>query len=312
MKVDLSIIIVNWNGGDYLGRCLDSLAKYPPSVAHEVIVVDNASTDGSCELLQSYKDVRLIANAENVGFGRANNQAFKVSDAPLLFLLNSDAEIHEKTIDTLIATIGESDRIGAVGPRFLNSDGTVQPSVWRNPPTPWEMIMIAGLYRLMPKRQRGKRLLGYHWDHSHRLSVRMLSAAALLVKRKVIEQIGGFDERFHMYGEDVEFALRMVRSGWLMLFEPKATITHHGGKSSDKRWDELEKRTMVYQGFFRFQRIHLSRSAALANLITGYGLTTLRQAWLTLRRRPREENSLARRLYGDELRKMLFIAKPNT
>lgn len=300
---------MNWNGGDYLRRCLDSLAKYPPSVPHEVMVVDNASTDGSHEFPRSYKDIRLILNTENLGFGRANNQAFKVTDAPLLFLLNSDAEVHEKTLDTLIATINESEKIGAVGPRFLNTDGTVQPSVWRNPPTPWEMIMIAGLYKLVPKRQRGKSLLGYHWDHSHRLSVRMLSAAALMVKRKVIEEIGGFDERFHMYGEDVEFALRMVRSGWLMLFEPKATITHHGGKSSDKRWGELEKRAMVYEGFFRFQRIHLSRGAAVANLMTGYGLATLRQVWLTLRRRPLEENRLVRRLYGDELLRMLSAEK---
>lgn len=304
MKVELSIIIVNWNGGDYLRRSLDSLAKYPPSVPYEVIVVDNDSTDGSHELLRSYKDVRLILNTENLGFGRANNQAFKVSDAPLLFLLNSDAEVHENTLDTLIATINESEKIGAVGPRLLNTDGTLQPSVWRNPPTSWEMIVIAfGLYKLLPKRQRGERLLGYHWDHSHRLSARMISAAALLLKRKVLEDVGGFDERFHMYGEDNEFSLRMVRSGWLLLFEPKATVTHHAAKSSEKRWSELERRAMIYEGSFRLQRIHLSRSAVLANLITGYGLATLRGAWLTLRRRPREENRMIRRLYSDELRR---------
>jgi len=301
---------VNWNGGDYLRRCLDSLAKYPPTVPHEVIVVDNASTDGSNEFLRSFKDIRLILNTENLGFGRANNQAFKVSDAPLLFLLNSDAEVHEKTLDTLIATINESEKIGAVGPRLLNTDGTLQPSVWRNPPTPWEMIVTSfGLYKLLPKRQRGKRLLGYHWDHSHRLSARMISGAALLLKRKVLEDVGGFDEHFHMYGEDNEFSLRIVRSGWLMLFEPKAAVTHHAAKSSEKRWSELERRAMIYEGSFRLQRIHLSRSAALANLVTGYGLTTLRQGWLTLRRRPREENSLVRRLYGDELRHMLSADK---
>lgn len=311
LKVEISIIIVNWNGGDYLRRSLDSLAKYPPSVPYEVIVVDNDSTDNSRELLRSYKDVRLILNKENLGFGKANNQAFKVSDAPLLFLLNSDAEVHENTLDTLIATINESEKIGVVGPRLLNTDGTLQPSVWRNPPTAWEMIMIAfGLHKLLPKRQRGKRLLGYYWDHSHRLSARMLSGAALLLKRKVLDHVGGFDERFHMYGEDNEFALRVVRSGWLMLFEPNATVTHHAAKSTEKRWGKSGRLAKNYEGFFRLQRIHLSRSTALANLLTGYGLATLRQAWLTLRRRPREENRLVRRLYGDELRKTLSIAKP--
>ena len=313
LKVELSIIIVNWNGGEYLRRSLDSLVKYPPSVPYEVIVVDNNSTDGSSELPRSYKDVRLILNRENLGFGRANNQAFKISDAPLLFLLNSDAEVHERTLDTLIATIGENEKIGAVGPRLLNTDGTLQPSVWRNPPTSWEMIVTAfGLHKLLPKRQRGKRLLGYHWDHSHRLSARMISGAALLLKRKVLEDVGGFDERFHMYGEDNEFSLRMVRSGWLMLFEPKATVTHHAAKSSEQRWIELERRAMIYEGSFRLQRIHLSRSAVLANLITGYGLATLREAWLTLLRRPREENRLVRRLYADELRKTLSASKPTT
>ncbi len=312
MQSDLAIIIVNWNGGDFLRRCLASLDQFPPQVQYTIVVVDNASSDGSREWLDSLGDrIRLIANKENVGFGRANNQAFSATDAPLLFLLNSDAEVHEGTLDTLVATINESEKIGAVGPRLLNTDGTLQPSVWRNPPSPGEMIVIAfGLFRLLPKRQR-ESLLGIHWDHSHRLSAHMLSAAALLLKRKVIEDVGGFDERFHMYGEDNELALRMVRSGWLMLFEPKATVTHHAGKSTERRWSDLEKLAKKYEGFFRLQRIHLSRGAAVANLMTGYGLATIRQVWLTLRRRPLEENRLVRRLYGDELRQMLSATKPN-
>jgi GT2 family glycosyltransferase len=172
------------------------------------------------------------------------------------------------------------------------------------------MVVIAfGLYKFLPKRQR-ESLLGIHWDHSHRLNARMLSAAALLLKRAVLEDVGGFDERFHMYGEDNEFALRVVRSGWLMLFEPKATVTHHAGKSTAQRWGEMEKLTKKYEGFFRLQRIHLSRRAAVANLVTGYGLATLRHLWLTLRGRPVEENRLVRSLYGGELRQMLSGARP--
>lgn len=166
MQSDLAIIIVNWNGGDFLRRCLASLDQFPPQVQYTIVVVDNASSDGSRDWLDSLGDrIRLIANKENVGFGRANNQAFAATDAPLLFLLNSDAEVHEGTLDTLVATINESEKIGAVGPRLLNTDGTLQPSVWRNPPSPGEMIVIAfGLFRLLPKRQR-ESLLGIHWDH---------------------------------------------------------------------------------------------------------------------------------------------------
>ena len=311
MTVDLAIIIVNWNGGDFLRRCLDSLAQFPPMARHEVIVVDNASTDGSRELLQSHKNVRLIANSENAGFGRANNQAFAASDSPLLFLLNSDAEVHQGAIDKLIATIRADEKIGAVGPRLVNPDGSLQPSVWRNPLTPFEMIVTAlRLHKLLPRRLRASLLLGFHWDHSHRRSVPMLSGAALMVRRRMIDDVGGFDERFHMYGEDSEWALRMVRGGWLMLFEPTATVTHHVGKSSANRWTDLEKREREYKGFFQLQRLHFTRRFALANLLTGYGLSLIRHAWLALRRQPRAENSLVRRLYRDELRHYFAAEKP--
>ena len=310
MTPDLSIIVVNWNGGEFLQRCLDSIARFPPTVPYEVIVVDNASTDGSREMLKSHKEVRLIANTENLGFGRANNQGFASSNAPLLFLLNSDAEVHQGAIDTLIATIREDEKIGAVGPRLINTDGSLQPSVWRNPLTPFEMIVTAlGLHRLLPRRLRANLLLGFHWDHSERRSVQMLSGAALLVNRKVIDEVGGFDERFHMYGEDNEWALRIVRAGWLLLFEPEATVLHHSGKSTANRWTDLEKRKRVYEGFFRMQRLHFSRTHALANLLTGYGLSIIRQAWLTLRRQPLEEARLVRRLYKDELKNFLTRKK---
>ena len=311
MTPDLSIIVVNWNGGDFLQRCLDSVAKFPPAVPYEVIVVDNASTDGSREFLQSRKEVRLIANSENVGFGRANNQAFAASESPLLFLLNSDAEVHAGAIDALIATMREDEKLGAVGPRLINPDGSLQPSVWRNPLTPFEMIVTAfQLHRLFPRRLRANLLLGFHWDHSHRRSVQMLSGAALMVRRKMIDDVGGFDERFHMYGEDSEWALRMVRGGWLMLFEPVATVTHHVGKSSANRWTDLEKREREYKGFFQLQRLHFTRRLAVANLLTGYGLSLLRHAWLSLRRQPRAENTLVRTLYRDELRRYFSDEKP--
>ena len=308
MTPDLAIIIVNWNGGDFLGRCIESVANFPPQLNYEVVVVDNASTDGSREWLKSLgQRVHLIANEENLGFGRANNQAFASSNAPLLFLLNSDAEVHEGAIDRLIATMREDKKIGVVGPRLLNTDGSLQPSVWRNPLTPFEMIVTAlRLYKLIPSRLRANLLVGFHWDHSHRRSVRMLSGAAVLVNRKVIDDVGGFDERFHMYGEDNEWALRIVRAGWLLLFEPEATVTHHSGKSSSNRFTDLEKRKREYEGFFQLQRLHLSRPHAIANLLTGYGLSLIRQAWLTLRRQPVEETRLVRRLYKDELHNFLF------
>ena len=308
MQHDLAIIIVNWNGGDFLRRCLDSFDRFPPGLDYEVVVVDNASTDGSREWLQAQGErVRLIANDDNAGFGRANNQAFAATEAPLLFLLNSDAEVYEGAIDRLIATINEDERIGAVGPRLVNSDGTLQPSVWRNPLTPFEMIATSlRLYKLIPRRLRGELLLGFHWDHGQRRHASMLSGAALLVRRKMIDAVGGFDERFHMYGEDVDWSMRIVRGGWWMVFEPDATVLHHQGKSTAMRWNSLEKRQKEYEGFFRFQRLHLSRRQAIANLTTGYALSLARKAWLTLRRQSLEETRLVQELYARELRNTIF------
>src|SRR2546423_7431704 len=151
MPVELSIIIVNWNGGELLRRSLESVAAHPPRCPYEIVVVDNASTDGSREWLMSLgAGVRLILNEENQGFGRGNNQAFAATEAPLLFLLNSDAEVHAGAIDALVETINSDERIGVTGPRLINPDGTLQASVWRNPVTPFETVAnTLRLYKLM-------------------------------------------------------------------------------------------------------------------------------------------------------------------
>ena len=299
---ELAIIVVNWNGGELLKRCLNSVRTFPPGASFELLVVDNSSTDGSREWLETQTDVRLIKNAENVGFAKANNQAFKLSNARLFFLLNSDAEIHAQTLDTLIATIRSAKEIGVVGPRLLNPDGSLQPSVWPNPTTPFETLTNAfRLYKLMPKRVRAERLLGYHWDHSEQRKANLLSGAALLIKREVIDDVKGFDERFHLYGEDTEWCLRVVRGAWTILFEPAATVTHYGGASAAKRWTNLEKRRAEYLAFFQFQRLALSRRLVLGNLLSGIFIVSTQWFWRLLTLQSRDEPSMVAKLYRDEL-----------
>ena len=312
MSAELSIIVVNWNGGELLKRCLDSVLQHPPSIPFELIVVDNASTDGSREWLSSQSQfVKLIANHENAGFARANNQAFAISTTPFLFLLNSDAEIHPGTLDTLLATIRSASGIGVVGPRLVNTDGSLQASVWRNPPTPFETLTNAfRLYKLMPKEFRAKTLLGYHWDHTQRRSARLLSGAALMIKRKVIEDVGGFDGRFHMYAEDTEWCLRVVNAGWTMLFEPAATVTHHGGSSTAQRWTSIEKRRVEYLSFFQFQRMSLSKRLAIGNPLAGLFTTSAQLWWRRLTRQPVDESSMVSQLYRKELQSMLTGNRP--
>jgi GT2 family glycosyltransferase len=132
-----------------------------------------------------------------------------------------------------------------------------------------------------------------------------------MVRREVIEQVGGFDERFHMYGEDTEWCLRIVRNGWLMLFEPEAIVVHHSGGSATKRWSDLEKRREEYLSFFRFQRLSLSRSLTIANLLSGGLVSSTQFIWQFLRRRPKDEARMVAGLYMNELKQVLLL-KRNT
>ena len=248
----LTVVVVNWNAGDLLRRCLESVARHGPSAPHDVLVVDNASTDGSAEWLLAHAEsaasggppLRVIANAENLGFARANNLAFARSDAPLLLLLNPDAELTAGAADALLATLAADPRAAACAPRLLNPDGSLQPSVWPAPPTPLQ-ILFEGLrlHRLLPASLRARWLLGVHWDHTTRRAVDAFFGAAMLVRREALDDAGPFDESFALFGEDYEWCARARRAGWRLLFEPAAEVVHHGGRSAGRRWsaEEVER-----------------------------------------------------------------------
>lgn len=313
-RPELSFIIVNWNGGDLLRRCVESIVGSPPVLSYEVIVVDNASGDESLSLLRASSaasalgeaGLRIIENPDNRGFGRANNQAFALTRAPLLFLLNPDTEVTPGAIDKLIATLKSGERIGVCGPRLLNEDGSLQISVWRNPPTAWEQLITGlRLYLLLPKRLRGELLLADYWDHNRLRRVKMLSGAALLIKREVIDEVGGFDERFHMYGEDNEWCLRIARAGWILMFEPEAIIMHHGAKSALKRWDSLEKREVQAKAHLKFLHYTLPRRQIVANLLTSCFLLSLQEAWRKLRGRDAGEIEVTRKIFAADLKRVL-------
>jgi len=283
----VSVIIVTWNGRVVVRDCLESLRTVPTAVPFEVIVVDNGSTDGSVDEIRAAADrfsasgipFRMIENRENRGFSGGNNQGLEVARAPYLLLLNSDTEVRAGAIDGLVSLMDSDPGIGACGPRLLNTDGTLQHSVWRNPPTAWE-ILLEGfkLERLLPLRIRGELLLGSHWTHDRRRRVRRLSGAAMLVRRKVVDEVGGLDERFHMYGEDVEWCLRIARGGWSIVFEPAAVIVHHGSQSALERWgDDLSR--VSYEGFLRFQRLCLSRPHLALNLLAQILVLRVQLAW---------------------------------
>lgn len=258
---ELSIIIVNWNCGDLLARCIASVEANPPNLSFEIIVIDNASIDDSYRFLENEKKSRgsatvtLIKNQENRGFAKASNQGIRLSHAPLLFLLNPDTEVKPGAIDALVAALQSEARAGMSAPRLLNSDGSLQPSIW--PALPdflYCFLFDLQFYRLLPKRTRGELLLGGFWDHDRRREVKSITGAALMVKRDLIESAGGYNEQYHMYGEDIEWQIRIDRAGWKMIFEPAAEIIHHSGQSAIKRWTDAEIRIRKVEALLRLQR----------------------------------------------------------
>ncbi|MEP6569269.1 MAG: glycosyltransferase family 2 protein [Acidobacteriota bacterium] len=307
--------MVNWNGGELLRRSVESIAAWPPSVEYEIVIIDNASTDDSLALLRASEPartfsehgrLRIVENAENRGFGQANNQAFALTEAPLVLLLNPDTEVTPGSIDRLIATVESNSKIAAAGPRLLNSDGSLQISVWRNPPAAWEILLSQlYLYRLLPRRFRGELLLGGHWDHNRQRSVPMLSGAAMLVRRKVIEEVGGFDEQFHMYGEDNEWCLRIVRGNWQLVFQPAAVILHHGAKSSLQRWSNLEKLRVQLEAAYSFQHRALPRGRLVSNQLANYLTASGQHFWRRLRGVDAPDVRLAREIHWEHLKQAL-------
>ena len=307
LSSELSIVIVNWNGGELFRRCIESIGRHRPTASCEIIVVDNASSDDSVTWMRaraasSPVPLTIIENRENVGFARANNQAFMESRSPLLFLLNADAEVTEGAIDRLMATLREHPDAAACAPRLLNTDGSLQPSVWPNPLTPLHILASAlGIWRLLPRAIRGPFLFADHWTYDSLRRVPMASGAALLVRREVIDRIGGFDERFEMYSEDNEWCLRMRRAGWHVLFDPGASVVHHHGSFAVDRWGDLGRLEVNTEAQLRFQRIALSRVHRLANVLTLSCVTVAQLLWQRIRGMDTAESRLRLRLYIHDL-----------
>jgi GT2 family glycosyltransferase len=226
------------------------------------------STDGSREWLDTEEPRKLlgdiplevIKNDENLGFGRANNIAMRAFPSDYYFLLNTDAFLANDAIDKLLAVARSEPDVGGVGPKLLNPDGSLQPSVGRIPPRSWELpIVVFRLYKLLPKKIRENLLLGSFWDHSEQRRVSALWGTAVLLSNEAIERTGGFDERFYMYWEDFDLSYRIVKAGLRLIFVPDALVTHLGGQSAVLRWGKSVRSLKQTEAFFLFQELHLSR-----------------------------------------------------
>jgi GT2 family glycosyltransferase len=232
-SIDLSIIIVTWNGKRFASQCLDSLRFYRNNQTVQVVVVDNASSDGTPGMVgQQFPWVNLIRNDSNLGFARANNIGIAASSGTYICLVNSDVVIPEGCLQRMQAYIVANPDVGMIGPQMLCPNGLIGRSYMRFP-TVWRGFCNAlGLHRVFRNSGSLSGIMMTDFDNSQTAAVDVLNGWFLMVRRRALEEVGMLDERFFMYGEDIDWSYRFHKAGWERVYLASARAFHHGGASS--------------------------------------------------------------------------------
>lgn len=292
---DLSVIIVSWNVRDLLRACLKSVLGGPsstptepnsdiPPLTTEVIVVDNASTDGSAAMVAAeFPQVRLIANAENRGFTGGNNQGIALAQGRRILFLNPDTVVVDDALEKMAAYLDAHPAVGVVGPQLRYGDGRLQsscrrfptlwsalfestPLAWHWPDNPWaRRYRMEDLIPAMALPENGDAGFEVDW----------LVGAALMTRRAVLEQVGGFDEGYFMYSEELDWCRRVKGAGWRIVYLPAAQIVHYEGKSSEQVVAARHIRFQTSKVRY-FRKFH---GPLAANLLRAFLLSTFMAEW---------------------------------
>ncbi len=222
--VMLSIILVNYNGGDFIQKCLDSIEENLSEIRSETIVIDNHSTDGSAQIIQRrYPHIRLFRNSKNLGFAKANNQGIKASKGQFVLLINPDTYVCPNSLKTLLAEMKANSDIGAVGPALIDRKNGYQISFGKK----------VGFFSEAAKKLFLNRFFRWRLQKKpKRKDVQWLSAACLMTRKDVLERVGMFDENFFLYFEDIDLCMRIRKKGWRLAYLPDVKVFHTGGAST--------------------------------------------------------------------------------
>jgi N-acetylglucosaminyl-diphospho-decaprenol L-rhamnosyltransferase len=232
----VTVAVVSWNTRELLRRCLGSLEPEARRGLAEVWVVDNASADGSAEMVsERFGWVRLIASDENLGFGRAVNAVAERTSGEWLATANADIALRPEALDALLETGSRDPRAGAIAPSLVLPNGETQHSVFAFPTIPFALTLQTSAFRVW--RGLGDRMaIPGHWDSTRARRVPWAIGAFLLVRRAAWDAVGGFDERQWMYAEDLDLGWRLHQAGWVTRYEPKAVVDHESGAATTQSW----------------------------------------------------------------------------
>lgn len=261
--LDLSIIIVSWNAKDYLRQCLLSLQRAHAGLSTEVVVVDNASSDGSAGMVaREFPQVLLVRNATNAGFAAANNIGLRLARGKYVALINSDVEVPRGCLETMVGYMDQHESVGMLGPRMLTPSGEIGPSCMNRPSLRIWLASALGLARVV----RGAGLHIIHPELLKTQEVDVLNGWFWMVRKSALENVGLLDEQFFMYGEDIDWSRRFWDRGWKVVYFAEAEALHYGGASSARApvrfYVEMQRANLQY-----WKRYHGRASQAAYLLI---------------------------------------------
>jgi N-acetylglucosaminyl-diphospho-decaprenol L-rhamnosyltransferase len=269
----LAVVIVNFNTGVFLEKCLRSIERHKGDIEVDVLVIDNASHDGSHErAVAAHPWVRLIENPTNVYLSPAWNQGLYETTAPFVLLLNPDAELWEGTLADFVRIGDDHPQAAIVGPIVRNADGSMYPS-GRTFPSVADAVGHAFLAPFSRNNRFTQRYELGGWDRTTPRVVDWVSGACMLVRRTALEEVGGFDERFPLYAEELDMATRLGEAGWEVLFTPEIEVLHEGAVSTGRSRSSLLMHSRSVYRYYAKHRAH------------GWRRVTLPFAWAVLRAR---------------------------
>lgn len=267
-KHDLSIIIVNFNTKELLGNCLDSIARHTKGINYKIIVVDNASSDGSVDEIKKrrlkVKGLKTVFNKENLGFAAANNQGMKLSQGRYVLLLNSDTKLHENSLSKMVAWMDSHLEVGISSCMLLNPDRSMQETGGYFP----NLLRVFLWATFLDDLPLVSGVFGSYHPHGSlykkERELDWVTGAFFLVRDKVIEDVGFLDDRFFMYVEEVDYCFRAKSKGWRVRYIPDTSIVHLGGGSGSgngvqfRRWSIGKERSIIgeFEGLKRFYKKH--------------------------------------------------------